>query len=72
MFAFFDAVAAFAETIVNFVVNMFQLLITTFTNIIRAVAWLFVCIGYLPGWLTAFIIVPVSLAVIFQVLNKGG
>lgn len=72
MFAFFDAVAGFAETIVNFVINMFQLLVTTFTNIIRAVTWLFVCIGYLPGWLTAFIIVPVSLAVIFQLLNKGG
>lgn len=71
MFKFFDAVLAFVITIVNFVINMFSLLITIVTNIARAVSWLFVCIGYLPPWLTGFVIVPVSLAVIFQVLNKG-
>lgn len=72
MFQFFDAISGFIDIIVNFVVNMFQLLFTTVGSIIRAVAWLFLCIAYLPGWLTAFILVPVSLAVLFQVLNKGG
>ena len=71
MFQFFDSVAAFVDIIVNFVVNMFQLLFTTITSIIRAVTWLHLCIAYLPGWLTAFILVPVALAVVFQVLNKG-
>ena len=32
---------------------MFQLLITVVVNITRAVAWLFLCIGYLPPWLIA-------------------
>lgn len=71
MFAFFDAVLSFVQIIVAFVVNMFQLLFTTVASVIRAVTWLFLCIAYLPGWLTAFLIVPVSLAVLFQVLNKG-
>lgn len=71
MFAFFDSIAAFIETVVNFVINMFQLLVTTVQSVIRAVSWLFICVGYLPGWLTAFILVPISLAVIFQILNKG-
>lgn len=71
MFKFFDGIAAFLSTIVAFIYNSFQLLISVLTNIARAVSWLFICIGYLPGWLTAFIIVPVSLAVIFQVINKG-
>lgn len=72
MFAFFDSVSALVDIVVNFVVNMFQLLYTTILSIGRAVAWLFLCIAYLPGWLTAFILVPVSLAVLFQILNKGG
>ena len=71
MFKFFDAIASFIITIVTFIVNMFELIIVVVSNIARAVAWLFICIGYLPPWLTAFIIVPVSLAVIFQVINKG-
>ena len=53
MFKFFDAILSFVETIVLFVWNMFQLLITVVVNITRAVAWLFLCIGYLPPWLTA-------------------
>ena len=72
MFAFFDSVSALVDIVVNFVVNMFQLLYTTILSIGRAVTWLFLCIAYLPGWLTAFILVPVSLAVLFQILNKGG
>lgn len=71
MFQFFDAIASIFTTIVTFIWNFFQLIITVVTNIARAVAWLFLCIGYLPPWLTAFVIVPVSLAVIFQVINKG-
>ena len=71
MFKFFDAILSFVETIVSFIWDMVQLLITVVVNITRAVAWLFLCIGYLPPWLTAFIIVPVSLAVIFQIINKG-
>lgn len=71
MFAFFNSVSALVDIVVNFVINMFQLMYTTITSVIRAVTWLFLCIAYLPGWLTAFILVPVSLAVVFQVLNKG-
>lgn len=71
MFAFFDSVAALIDIVVNFVVNMFMLLWTTITSIGKAVAWLILCISYLPGWLTAFILVPVALSVVFQILNKG-
>ncbi len=72
MFAFFNAIASMIDIVVNFVVNMFLLLYTTISSVIRAVSWLFLCIAYLPGWLTAFLLVPVALAVVFQVLNKGG
>lgn len=71
MFTFFSSIIAFISTVVNFIINSIELIITTIISIGRAVVWLVMCIGYLPGWLTAFIIVPISLAVLFQILNKG-
>ena len=40
-------------------------------NVGRGIAWLFACLSYLPPWLVAFLAVPVALAVIFQIINKG-
>lgn len=71
MFAFFDILLTFVVTIVNFIVNFFRLLITVVMNVVRAVSWLFLCLGYLPPWLMAFVVVPIALAVIFQIINKG-
>ena len=60
MFQFFDAVAGFVETVVGFIVN-----------IVRSVGWLVMCLSYLPPWMVGFVVVPISLAVVFQILNKG-
>ena len=72
MFSFFEGIAAFISTIVNFVVNMFGLLVEILLSMVRAVTWLFACLAYLPPWLVGFVVVPISMAVIFQILNKGG
>lgn len=72
MFQFFASIASLIDIVINFVVNMFSFLYTVIESVIRSVAWLILCISYLPGWLTAFLLVPVSLSVVFQVLNKGG
>ena len=71
MFQFFGAIGAFITTIVNFVVNMFELLIEILTSMVRAVTWLFACLAFLPPFLVGFVVVPISIAIIFQVLNKG-
>lgn len=71
MFQFFGAVGAFVTTIVNFVVNMFSLMIEILTSMVRAVTWLFACLAFLPPFLVGFVVVPISIAIIFQVLNKG-
>ena len=71
MFKFFEAIAGFISTIVNFVVNLFGMLVLVITNIARSIAWLIACISYLPPWLVAFVVVPISLAVVFQIINKG-
>ena len=51
---------------------MFRLLVEILLSMVRAVTWLFACLAYLPPWLVGFVVVPVSIAVIFQILNKGG
>lgn len=71
MFKFFEAIAGFVSTIVNFVVTLFEMLVLVVTNIARFIAWLIACISYLPPWLVAFVVVPISLAVVFQIINKG-
>mgnify|MGYP000030014370 CR=1 FL=1 len=71
MFKFFEAIAGFITTAVNFIINLFEMLVLVITNIGRSVAWLIACISYLPPWLVAFVVVPISLAVVFQILNKG-
>lgn len=71
MFQFFGAIGAFVTTIVNFVVNMFSLMIEVLTSMVRAVTWLFACLAFLPPFLVGFVVVPISIAIIFQVLNKG-
>lgn len=71
MFAFFDAIGTFITTVVDFIVNLVTMLVMVVLNIGRSIAWLFLCIASLPPWLTAFVIVPISLAVVFQILNKG-
>lgn len=71
MFKFFEAIAGFISTIVNFVVNLFEMLVLVITNIARSIAWLIACISYLPPCLVAFVVVPISLAVVFQIINKG-
>lgn len=71
MFQFFGAIGAFVTTIVNFVVNMFSLMIEILTSMVRAVTWLFACLEFLPPFLVGFVVVPISIAIIFQVLNKG-
>lgn len=71
MFQFFGAIGAFITTIVNFVVNMFSLMIEILSSMVRAVTWLFACLAFLPPFLVGFVVVPISIAIIFQVLNKG-
>lgn len=71
MFEFFSGIAGFITTIVEYFINLFTLLFELVSSIVRAVGWLFGCLVILPPFLTAFVVVPIALAVIFQVLNKG-
>lgn len=71
MFQFFDTFINIFETTVNFIKNLFAILLVTIQAITTGFAWLVACVGWLPGWLTAFILVPISLSILYQVINKG-
>ena len=63
--------ASIFQTVVNYIVNLITMIVFVIINVARAFGWLFVCIQYLPGWLIAFVVVPISLSIVFQILNKG-
>lgn len=71
MFEFFASIAEFITSIVHYVVNLFLLLIELLVSMGQAVLWLFSCLIYLPPFMTAFVVVPISLAICYQILNKG-
>lgn len=71
MFQFFSAISGFVTTIVNYVINFFTMLLVLLRSMVQAVAWLFAMIALLPPFITAFVLVPVSLAIFFQIINKG-
>ncbi len=71
MFTFFSSIAGFITSIVSFVINMLSLLVVVLSSMVKAVVWLYACIAYLPPFLTGFVVVPLAVAIIFQVINKG-
>lgn len=71
MFQFFSAISGFITTIVSYIINMFSMLLILLGSMVSGIGWLFAMIALLPPFLTAFIVVPVSLAIFYQVINKG-
>lgn len=71
MFQFFNFIVGLLKIAINMVVRVLEMLVFIFTSAFKAVAWLVSVLVYVPGEITALIIVPISLAVVFQILNKG-
>ena len=71
MFQFFQSVANIFTTVVDYIVGVFELLLNLVKLIFKAQAFLIRIIQSLPPVLIVFFIVIVSLAILFQILNKG-
>ena len=72
MFAFFDAVASFADTIVNFVLGTIEMIGSLLMILYSGVLSLFGIFPNLPPFCMTFLTVTVGIAVLIQILNKGG
>lgn len=71
MFKFFESVAGIFKTAVDYLVGLFELLLNLMKLVLKAQAFLIQVVGRLPPFLVVFFIVFVSLAILFQILNKG-
>ena len=72
MFEFFDAVASFADTIVNFVLGTIEMIGSLLMILYSGVLFLFGIFPNLPPFCMTFLTVTVGIAVLIQILNKGG
>ena len=72
MFQFFDAVSSIFLTIVNFIVGFFGMVSNLFTMIFKGTAFLFALIPNLPPFCMSFFAAILGVAILIQILNKGG
>ena len=71
MFQFFNFIVGLLKIAINMVVRVLEMLAFVFTAAFKAVVWLVAILEYVPREIAALILVPISLAVVFQILNKG-
>ena len=71
MFQFFNFIVSLLKIAINMVVRVLEMLVFVFTAAFKAVVWLVAILDYVPREIAALILVPISLAVVFQILNKG-
>ena len=72
MFQFFDAVASIFDTVVNFVVGIFEMVGNLLKIIYKGTAFLYAIIPNLPPYCMSFLAVTLGIAILIQILNKGG
>ena len=72
MFKFFESVAGIFGTFVDYVIGLIELLLNLVKLIFKAQSFLLEVITSLPPFLLVFATVTIAVAILFQVLNKGG
>lgn len=71
MFEFIQTLSDIIVTIIGFVVNAFQMLITFFTTVPRTLGYIIACIGYLPPYVLSVVVVSIGVAVVLMIVNHG-
>lgn len=71
MFKFFESIANIFKTVVDFVINLFQMLLGLIELIVNGFGFLVRVINELPPFLIPFALGFICLAILFQILNKG-
>lgn len=71
MFGFFEGVVGTLQIAVDFIVSLFEGLLTFITEIPRALAFLVSAVVYLPPFLYVFIMPFIGICIILNIINKG-
>ena len=72
MFKFFESVAGIFGTVVDYIVGLFEMLLNLVKLIFKAQAFLLDVITSLPPFMLVFATATIALAILYQILNKGG
>jgi hypothetical protein len=72
LFQFFDAVSAIFQTFVNFIVGLYEMICNLLGIVFKGTLFLFALVPNLPPYCMSFIAVMLSIAILIQILNKGG
>ena len=70
MFKFFDFIISMVESVVGFVLNLFEMLIFVITFIAQGVVYATTCIMYLPSWVLPFVLAVIGFSVVMFILNR--
>lgn len=71
MFQFFSSVGSIFKTAVNYIVGLLELLINLVKLVFRAQTFLLGIVTSLPPFIVTFALIFISIAILFQILNKG-
>lgn len=71
MFKFFESIANIFTTAVDYIIGLFGMLINLVKFVFKAQTFLVKVIASFPPFLVVFAMVIISLAILFQLLNKG-
>lgn len=72
MFQFFSSVAAIFQTVVNFVTGVIEMVMNLLAMVFKSTAFLFALVPNLPPYCMSFFAAILGVAILIQMLNKGG
>lgn len=72
MFQFFDSLFGILGSIIDFFANVTHLVIDFFENTLDGLAFLAICVGYLPPFIVPIVTCLLGVAVVKFVLSMGG
>ncbi len=72
MIEFFQGIAGFIETVVNFVITLFQNLIFVITSVPKALVAITSVLAYFPSFITVPILAIISISIILAIINHWG
>lgn len=72
MLQFFEQIANLLSTVIDYIVDMFNSLLLLINYIAAAPASVSFVLSFFPTFITAPIIVILSVSLIINILNKGG
>lgn len=71
MFAFFDSISSIFETLVGFVVSIFEAITNLIRMVVKGYLFLTALLPNLPAYTISFLTVIVVICVLLQLINHG-